>query len=106
MSRRVVRSPIVDRDLEEISDFIAADNPRAATRFLKAVEATFERLADMPGLGARWEEFKTPFPDLCYWPMPRYRNYVIFYRPLPDGVQIVRVVHGGRILKHIFRHTE
>jgi len=67
MSRRVIRPAIVDRDLEEISDYIAAHNPRAANRFLKAVEATFQRLADMPGLGARWEEFETPFPDLRFW---------------------------------------
>ena len=103
MSRRLVRPSIVNRDLEEISDYIAADNPRAAERFLRAVEATFEKLADMPGLGAEWDEFETPILNLRFWPLPRYRNYVIFYRPLSDGVEIVRVVHGSRIFKYLFR---
>ncbi len=29
-------------------------------------------------------------------------NYVIFYRPVKDGVQIVRVLHGARYIERIF----
>lgn len=30
------------------------------------------------------------------WPIPGFRNYLIFYRPMENGVEIVRVLHGAR----------
>jgi toxin ParE1/3/4 len=29
-------------------------------------------------------------------------KYVIYYRPVEDGIQVIRVVHGSRDLKRIF----
>ena len=29
-------------------------------------------------------------------------NYVIFYRPIPDGIQLIRVLHGARDIPAIF----
>jgi toxin ParE1/3/4 len=30
------------------------------------------------------------------------KNYVIFYRPLEDGIEIVRVLHGAQDLPPLF----
>ena len=30
------------------------------------------------------------------WPIPRFRNILIFYVPEDDGVRIVRVLHGAQ----------
>jgi plasmid stabilization system protein ParE len=30
---------------------------------------------------------------------------LIFYRELPDGVEIVRVLHGARDIKHILENS-
>ncbi len=30
-------------------------------------------------------------------------NYLVLYREAPDGVEIVRVVHGARHLPNLFR---
>jgi len=41
----------------------------------------------------------TPFgiaEGLRRWPVPGFRNYLIFYRPTETGVNIVRVLHGSR----------
>ncbi len=40
-------------DLTSIIDYIAADNPDAAVRFLDAVEESLEMLRRMPELGTR-----------------------------------------------------
>ena len=32
-----------------------------------------------------------------------FENMLIIYRPLPDGVDILRVVHGSRNLQALFR---
>jgi toxin ParE1/3/4 len=34
------------------------------------------------------------------------RNHVIFYTPLPKGVEIVRVLHGARDLETVLRDDE
>ena len=30
-------------------------------------------------------------------------NYVIFYRPIHDGIEVVRVLHGARDIPAVFR---
>lgn len=36
------------------------------------------------------------------WRLPGFENYLIFYRPLDDGVEILRVLHGARDIQRIF----
>jgi plasmid stabilization system protein ParE len=32
-----------------------------------------------------------------FWPVPRFRQYIIFYRPIAKGgVEIVRILNGAR----------
>ncbi len=83
-------------DLEEIWLFIAQDNPEAADRFIRTIVSRFPTLASMPYLGRLREELSA---RLRSFPVS---NYVIFYRPLEDGIQIVRVLHGARDLPPLF----
>lgn len=101
MSRRLVKKPIVRNDLLEIFVAIAQDNVQAAERVLAAVEETFERLREMPGIGRRWESDSPRTADLRVTTIPKYRNYLVFYRALPDAVEIVRVLHGARDIARI-----
>ena len=83
-------------DLEEIWIFIARDNPDAADRYVRAVVSTFPKLASMPYLGRQRKEL---LPAVRSFPVG---NYVIFYRPIDDGVEIVRILHGARDLPPLF----
>jgi toxin ParE1/3/4 len=42
------------KDLSEINDFIAEDDPQAANRFLDAFERKCQMLAQFPEMGRRW----------------------------------------------------
>jgi len=56
MTLRVMRSPEAEQDLAEVADYLAQQSsPRIALRFLDAAEATFSRLAALPGLGGVYE---------------------------------------------------
>ena len=77
-------------DLEGIWFYIAQDDPAAADKFIQAVVSRFPKLAGMPGLGRRRHELS---PRLRSSPVGRY---VIFYRPMEKGIEIVRVLHGAR----------
>lgn len=82
--------------LEGIWLFIAQDNPDAADRFTRGIVSRFPRLASRPHLGRRREEL---MPRLRSFPVG---SYVIFCRPMENGVEIVRVLHGARDFPPLF----
>ena len=52
----------------------------------------------MPGLGGMFEGQYFRGKDLRVWPIPGFRRYLVFYRPIDDGVEIIRVLVGSRDL--------
>lgn len=85
-----------ERDLEEIADYIAQDNPRRALSFIAELRAHCARIADAP----------LAFPARAEL-SPRLRasahgRYVIFFRPSSSGILIVRILHGARDLPRQF----
>jgi toxin ParE1/3/4 len=77
-------------DLDEIWCYVGSFDVRAADRWLDAVERQFKVLAMQPQVG------QTPLDlaaELRFLPVG---NYLIFYPPIEDGVEIARVIHGAR----------
>lgn len=88
MPKRPLKSPQAEIDLTAIWDYIAADNLRAADTLLDRIDAIFDMLAETPFAGRERSELRT---GLRSFPVG---NYLIFYVPTPDGVEVVRVMHG------------
>lgn len=86
----IKRTAQAEEDLIDIWLYIAHDDVRAADRVLDDIEEKFLLLADQPGLGPARPDIA---PDLRYSPV---RRYLILYRQITDGIEIVRVVHGAR----------
>ena len=62
-----------------------------------------ELLAWMPEIGSIWE---SPHPFLSgvrVWPIRRFKNYLIFYRPIVGGIFVLRVLHGARQVDELLR---
>ena len=87
-------------DLREIRAYIAKDNPAAARRVVERLRAQARKLAATPGIGRSRKDLR---PDLFSFPVGRH---VLFYRPQPDGIVLVRVIHGARDLPALFSATE
>jgi toxin ParE1/3/4 len=94
---RLLKRPEAENDLDDIWFYIAQDNPQEADRFLDRIQATLLTLVEFPHMGTSRDELK---PDLCSFSMG---NYLIFYFPLEDGIDVVRVLHGARELEAIFK---
>jgi len=77
-------------DLLNIGDYIAQDNVDAAITFVLRLKQRCVDIAQFPGTGRKRNEIK---PNLR---SATEGDYVILYRRLPDGIEIVRVVHGKR----------
>ena len=86
----ILRRPLARDDLAEIWDTIADDSVERADTFIDRIDATLHTLAEQPMLGRSRQELA---PGLRSFPIGRY---VIFYEPLPDGIAVVRVLHGAR----------
>ena len=93
-------APKAERDLNEIWDWIARDNPRAAVDFAAGVERTCRPLADNPGMGRRRDELRR---GLRSFP---HGKYLILYRPVRGGVEIARILLGARDIAALFRSTD
>jgi toxin ParE1/3/4 len=102
MRREVGKTPQAGADLLEIADYLAQDDLETGLRFLDAAELAFELLAGMPELGTLCR-FKSPqAAGLRVWPIKAFENYLIFYRPTPEGIDVIRVIHGARDLESLF----
>jgi toxin ParE1/3/4 len=89
-------------DLEDIQVYLRRNSLRAAERFHIAAEQAFEKLAIMPALAGRCESDHPALRELRLWPIRGFRKYLILYRALPDGIEIIRVIHGARDLESLF----
>jgi toxin ParE1/3/4 len=102
---QITKTPQARRDLLEIAGYIARDNFDAALRFLDAAEAAFELLARSPEMAARCH-FRAPeAAGLRVWSIKGFENYCILYRPIPGGIDVIRVLHGGRDIETMLSET-
>jgi toxin ParE1/3/4 len=100
----VVKSPQALWDVVEIADYLAQRTSLAAAdRFVDAAERTIERLARMPGIGNRWDDDDPDLANVRVSPVSRYRNYLVFYRPIDGGIEVLRILHGARDITRILR---
>jgi toxin ParE1/3/4 len=98
---RIVQRAEARRGLAEIAEFIGRDSTRAAMRFLAAAERAFVSLAAMPGKGGLWESDRPHLAGVRVWPIPRFKKYLIFYRPIANGIEVLHVIHSARDLDNL-----
>lgn len=94
--------PRAEQDLDEIAEHIARDNLDAALGLYVAADAAFQRLAEMPGIGATRNYLDSRLTCLRMWPIPHYPNVLVFYALLGDEVHIVRILHSSRDISSLF----
>jgi toxin ParE1/3/4 len=98
----VIIKPAAQLDINAQIDYFAERDPRLAERFADAVSETGRLLADMPGDGFA-PKFRNPeLAGVRRWYVRGFKKHLLFYRQIPEGIEIVRVDHGARDLKTLF----
>lgn len=88
---RWLLSPHAARELEEIWLYIATQGGvDRADRTLDRLRQRFQALAEQPLLGRARDDLRSGWRSTVVEP------YVVYYRPTPAGVRILRVWHGRR----------
>jgi toxin ParE1/3/4 len=90
-------SPRATTDLAEIRRYIAQDNPPAADHFVGEFFDLFYLLARNPEIGQPRGELRSDLRSISH------SQYVVFFYPMKDGVEIAGVVHGARDVESLFR---
>ena len=88
---KVVLADRAQSDLKQIADWIGADDWDYAESFRRALLDKCFTLSSNPG--------RYPFvlgTGTLGLRKLSYRDYLIFYRVLTEGVEVVRIVHGKR----------
>lgn len=95
---KVEITPSAERDLEEIWDYIAHDNPGNATAFMLRIEEQICSLEQSPErcpLIPENQILGTSYRHLIYG------QYRTIFRISVDTVYILRIIHGARLLEEL-----
>jgi len=96
--KEYVLSTGAELDLDEIWEYIAQDNIRAADRWVGKLFDAFDALARNPVMGHKREDL-TAYPIL-FWPVGAY---LILYRAQQEFIEIVAVTQGARDIPTFLR---
>ena len=91
------RTAMSYRDYADIWNFVAKNNSNAADELLRTFDTKLKFLSDFPGAGSARPELR---PRLRSFPVG---SYLMLYRPIRGGVELIRVLHGARDLRRIFK---
>jgi toxin ParE1/3/4 len=94
---RVTRRPQAEADILEIWDYIAEDSVVDADRWLDRLDEKLALWATQPLMGRARDELAPGIRSLALG------RYVVFFEPLQDGIDVVRVLHGSRDIDTTFK---
>jgi toxin ParE1/3/4 len=94
--------PLAASDLEEIVRYLDQNSESAGDRFLQEFARASEMLAEMPRLGTARRKHGR-LKGVRSWPLTSFGPYLIFYFPLNDGIEVLRIFHGARNVERELR---
>jgi len=97
---RYVINILASRDLNEIAEYFAQNSLEAGEKFFQEFNRKCQQLVTFPNSGRSYAEIRSDLRGLTL------AGYIIFYRLLDDGIEILRVVSGRRNLPSIFDGSE
>lgn len=93
-----------DADLDELTGYLGERDPVWAVRILEGLHEAFRFLADHPCAGEQREDLR---PGLRVFPgRGAARQFLVFYYPLKDGIEVNTVIRGSRDYLGMFERGE
>jgi toxin ParE1/3/4 len=84
----VLRTDQAEADLDRILTELAQQSLSAGHRLARLIDQKSQRYAAMSGLGILRDDLAPGLRCFMVW------SYLIFYRPIADGIELLRVMHG------------
>lgn len=88
------------QDLDNICEYIARQNSKAASQLFDAIRKKCKLVANFPNMGKSYSKLAVNLRGFVV------EDYIIFYYPRDDGIDIVRVISGYRDFEALFLEDE
>ena len=99
MTPNVSVRPQARDDIDDQAEYLMVNaTTEIALRFLAAVDSTITLIARQPYMGVRSEYLRDPLMETRFQPVSGFQKHLIFYRPIENGIEVLRVIHGARDL--------
>ncbi len=93
--RRLLLSTAAQNDLLAIEGMLSDRDPAVAGRFIDGVFRRSRQLVDRPFLGRLRADVRAEVRSVLF------ERWIIFYRPDPDAIVILRIVDGSRDISRL-----
>ena len=94
---KVLFTPLATEDLQQIWNYLEeVAGVKFANKFLIEIRDKCLMLTEFPELGRFRHDF---ILNLRSFP---FKKYVIFYMPIDDGIDVLRIIHSSRNIEQIF----
>ncbi|MDZ4657621.1 MAG: type II toxin-antitoxin system RelE/ParE family toxin [Bythopirellula sp.] len=92
---RIIRTPFASRDFSAIALYLADKSLDAALNWMDGIDHTLQLLSHNPLLGEAVDHLEQGVRRHTY------DNYLLFYKPLEDGIELRRILHGSRRIERL-----
>ncbi|HEY0386460.1 MAG TPA: type II toxin-antitoxin system RelE/ParE family toxin [Pyrinomonadaceae bacterium] len=92
----ILVTPLAQEDLGDIWGYVAESGVERADQLLDLIYEKCQRLAEYPEMGRARHELLVDLRSFTI------KNYVIFYQPTGDGIEVLRVLYGARDIHRVF----
>lgn len=92
----ILVTPLAQEDLGDIWDYAAELGTERADRLLDLIYEKCQRLAEYPEMGRTRHELLVNLRSFTV------KNYIIFYQPITNGIEVLRVLHGVLDIDRVF----
>ena len=91
-------TPTAKRELDRIHDFIGVErhSQSAAEKLVRDIHEKAELYASQPRMGTSRPDLGEGFQVFSHKP------YIIVFRPIPEGIEVLRVIDGRRDYEKLF----
>ena len=96
---RYLLNVLATKDLNEIANYFKSTNIEAGEGFFREFNRKCQQIVAFPNSGKSYAEIRPDLRGLSF------QGYVIFYRILEDGVEILRILSGRRNFPDFFQDS-
>ncbi len=96
-ARSVILGRAAATDISSIFLYLAMEaSLEVADGFLQSLATAYKYPQRFPESEVELSECSPDIQKMRRWPVPRFANYLVYYRMYEGNVDIVRILHGAR----------
>ena len=90
-------SDLAIQEIEEVCEFITQTHPKLASQWFDEVREKCKLVSSFPSMSKSYAWLDSDLRGFVI------DNYIVFYYPAENGIKVIRVIHGSRDLKVLFK---